>query len=174
MGIKKILRNILIEHIEKDSIEKIDEDDFLMQLDDLTTLDLEDDQVSTPDYNEDTDNFIDNFNGVYMHIRRRDEFPSAGPFELFLLDVNHNTIGFIRGTKSGKGIISFNLIFIDEENRGMGLGTEIYEYFLNKGFAIKSDSEITDSTNSLYRKLLSKGYQPVEYSYSGSVGFLPK
>jgi hypothetical protein len=148
------------------------EEEFKDILTDLVTLDLEDDQVFTPKFNEETDSYIDKIGSslhpTYLYVRNRDELPIRGPFEIFLLDVKDNEIGFIRGIK-GEGFISFNLIYINNDNRSQGIGTEIYKYFLNQGISIKSDDEITDSTYGLYLKLLSKGYKPLIYG-DGSVG----
>jgi hypothetical protein len=77
-------------------------------------------------------------------------------------DFNDNVIGFIRGTKRDK-LISFNLVFLMPEERGRGIAYDIYRYFLNNGYTIKSDDEITDGTYSLYLKLLGDGFKPVVF-----------
>lgn len=167
---RKIIRDLVKENMNssKNDYEIVNKEDFEEALSDLATLDLEDDQVRIPGFDEDRDSYIFRIGKIYVHIRDRDEIPSAGPFELFILDVKDQPIGFIRGTVSNK-IISFNLIFINKENRGWGIGTEIYEHFLNNGYIIKSDDEITDSTYSLYLKLLKKGYLPIIFN-DGRVG----
>lgn len=165
--LKKIIREIISESLNS-NYEVVNEEQFEEALTDLATLDLEDDQVRIPVFDEDRDSYIFQVGKIYIHIRDRDEIPSAGPFELFILDVKDQVIGFIRGTVSNK-IISFNLIFINEENRGWGIGSDIYEYFLNDGYIIKSDDEITNSTYSLYMKLLKKGYTPLIFN-DGRVG----
>jgi len=126
----------------------------------LLTLDLEEDQVRIPKFNEETDFFIFQIGKVYIHIRNRHEMPVSGPFELFVLDINDDVIGFIRGTKKEK-LISFNLIYLMSEKRGYGIGYDIYEYFLNNGYTIKSDSQITDGTYGLYLRLLKNGFKPI-------------
>jgi hypothetical protein len=136
--------------------------DFEEALDNLTTLDLEDDQVRIPEFNEDTDTYIFQIYKHYVHIRKKDELPSSGPFELFILNVNDDVIGFLRGTKNPT-TISFNLVYLNEDNRGWGIATDIYEYFLNKGYIIKSDSEITQATQGLYLKLVNMGYKPLVF-----------
>jgi GNAT superfamily N-acetyltransferase len=168
--ISEILRIRLIEHQLKDIAELIDEETFIELLEGLNTLNLEDDQVGVPNYNEETDDFLGYIKYGYLHVRNRDELPDAGPFELFVLDNNDEVMGFIRGTKNTT-YISFNLIYIHDEHRGLGTGLSIYEYFLNEGLAIKSDSEITDSTYGLYMKLLSMGYKPLMYT-DGTVGLV--
>lgn len=163
-NLRKIIRQIILES-SNSNYEVASEEDFEQTLSDLSTLDLEDDQVRIPEFDEDRDTYIFQVYKSYIHIRDREGIPSAGPFELFILDVNDQPIGFIRGTVSNK-IISFNLIFINEENRGWGIGTEIYERFLNDGYIIRSDDEITDSTYSLY-----VNYPPTQ---SDGVGFKPE
>jgi hypothetical protein len=155
--IKKLLKEIL------NNISNFEE-----TLENLTTLDLEDDQVNIPNYNEETDAYIFQVYNNYIHIRRKDELPSSGPFELFILDVNDNVIGFIRGTKNPT-TISFNLVFINEDNRGWGIATDIYKYFLDNGYIIKSDTEITQGTQGLYLKLVDAGYKPLTFN-DGRVG----
>ncbi len=77
-------------------------------------------------------------------------------------------IGFIRGTKS-EFVISFNLIHIKEDYRGNGIGSEIYQEFLDVGYIVKSDKEITYSTYSVYDKLALYGYTPIIFN-DGRVG----
>ena len=144
------------------------EEDFKEALEDLTTLDLEDDQVRYPPFNEDMDSYIIQVGKVYLHIRNEDELPNSGPFELFILNVKDEVIGFIRGTKKDK-TISFNLFYILPEERGMRIGSDIYKYFLNNGYTIKSDDEITYSTQSLYLNLLKEKFKPIIFD-DGRVG----
>jgi GNAT superfamily N-acetyltransferase len=82
-----------------ENIENQDIEDFKNALSDLATLDLEDDQVRIPKFNEETDPFIFQIGNTYIHIRNRNEMPQSGPFELFILDIDDDVIGFIRGTK---------------------------------------------------------------------------
>lgn len=139
-------------------------DDFNDMALDLATLDLEDDQVRLPKFNEETDNYILQIGYNYLYIRNRDALPNSGAYELFILDGDDEQIGFIRGTKKDN-IISFNLIYIMPEARGKGIGSDIYEYFLNNGFIVRSDSEITDSTYGLYTKLAKHGgYTPIIFN----------
>lgn len=142
-------------------------EEFEETLSELSTLDLEDDEVRIPKYDEDTDSYIDTVGRCYLYVRNRDELPIAGPFEIFVLNVDDETIGFFRGTKN-QSLISFNLVYFKDEYRGFGYGTDIYKYFLNNNYIIKSDSEITDSTESLYLKL-SKDYKTLCFD-DGSVG----
>lgn len=104
----------------------------------------------------------------YLFILERKALPSSGPFEIIVEDYDDNIIGFIRGTKKDK-VVSFNLIHIKEDNRGSGIGTGIYQKFLDNGFIIKSDSEITDDTYSMYDKLVIYGYKPLIFT-DGRVG----
>jgi len=136
--------------------------DFEEALDNLTTLDLEDDQVRIPEFNEDTDTYIFQLHNTYIYIRRRNDMPSNGPFELFLLDINDDVIGFLRGTKNPT-TISFNLVYLNEDKRGWGIMTELYQHFLDKGYIIKSDAEITQGTQGLYLKLVNMGYKPLVF-----------
>lgn len=166
-NLRKTIRRIILESSNSD-YEVASDDDFERALSDLSTLDLEDGQVRVPEFDEDRDTYIFQIGKIYIHIRDREDIPSAGPFELFVLDVKDRPIGFIRGTVSNK-VISFNLIFINEENRGWGIGSEIYEHFLNDGYVVRSDDEITDPTYSLYMKLYKKGYVPLVFA-DGRVG----
>lgn len=169
MGTRKfIITNILDYMNEKQIIKDEDVDNFKDTLLDLTTLDLEDDQVRIPLFNLKTDPYIFQIGKLYLHIRNRDEFPISGPFELFVLDIEDDVIGFIRGTKKDK-ILSFNLVYLIPEKRGWGIGYDIYEHFLNDGYTIKSDDEITDGTYSLYLKLLNNGFSPIIFN-DGRVG----
>ena len=145
-------------------------EEFEEELENLSTLDLEDDQVRIPSFNEETDDYILKVYDVYIHIRNRDKLPTSGPFELFLLDIDDNVMGFIRGTKN-ENIISFNLIFLLDEYRGWGRGSDIYKHFLDNGFIIKSDTEITSSTFSLYTNLVEDGYKPLIFD-DGCVGIV--
>ena len=156
-----------MQEIKKFQTENVEEE-FKQALDDLETLDLEDEQVRIPKFNEDSDPFIIQVGKVYLHIRNRDELPESGPFELFILNVKDEVIGFIRGTKRDN-LISFNLFYIFPDERGMGIGYDIYEHFLNDGYTIKSDSEITYGTKSIYLKLLNNGFEPIVYD-DGRVG----
>jgi hypothetical protein len=155
--IKTTIREYFNENFENDNVE-----DFKEALLNLATLDLEDDQVVIPSFNEDTDSYIFQIGKIYIYVRNRDELPNAGPFELFILDINDEVIGFIRGTKNNK-LISFNLFYLNNEKRGWGIGYDIYEYFLNNGYTIKSDDEITDGTHNLYLKLLNNGFKPIVF-----------
>lgn len=159
-SIKKLLRKYLNEQQNAQ--------DFEDRLLDIMTLDLEDDQVRIPSFNEDSDTFIFQINNIFIHIRNYDDMPKSGPFELFILDMNDDVIGFIRGTKHNK-MISFNLVYIIPEERGKGIGYDIYEYFLNNGYTIKSDKEITSGTYSIYWKLLKNGFTPILFD-DGRVG----
>ena len=158
-----------LDEIQKNKFQPEDvEEEFKQALDDLETLDLEDEQVRTPSFDEDTDSYIIQVGKVYLHIRKRDELPKSGAFELFILNTKDEVIGFIRGTKRDK-LISFNLFYIFPNERGMGIGYDIYEYFLNDGYTIKSDDEITYGTKSLYLRLLNNGFKPIIFD-DGRVG----
>lgn len=161
-------KKFIQEYLRKFLNENTNIEDFKQSLLDITTLNLEDDQVQIPPFNQETDPFIFQIGKIYIHIRQKDDLPNSGPFELFILNVNDEVIGFIRGTKNPT-TISFNLIYITPENRGWGIGPNIYEYFLNSGYIIKSDTEITEATYNLYLKLLNKGYTPLLFD-DGTVG----
>jgi hypothetical protein len=133
----------------------------------IATLSLEDDQVRYPQIDSENQTLLFSGSNYDLYVLNRKKLPPSGPFELVIED--GDVIGFIRGTKFNK-IISFNLIHLQDEARGSGIGTNIYEQLLQSGYTIKSDSEITDSTHSLYLKLLSKGYKPLIFN-DNSVGF---
>jgi len=143
-------------------------EEFEDKLLDITTLNLEDDQVRIPQFDQNKDYHLLNINDVDLYIRNRKQLPESGSYELFISNIDGDDIGFIRGTKLNN-ILSFNLIYITPEHRGEGIGTEIYEYFLNHGYIIKSDSEITDSTYSIYTKLAKSIYKPIIFN-DGRVG----
>ena len=165
MNNKKYIMTSLYEYLNE-SYRIVTKPEFEDVLLDLSTLDLEDDQVRYPkNYNYETHLF--GGKNYDLYILEREELPISGSFEILIED-GDEIIGFIRGNKN-KEIISFNLIHIKEEYRGKGIGTDIYEKFLNDGFIIKSDSEITDSTYSLYTRLLIYGYTPIIFN-DGRVG----
>ena len=149
---------------------QVSKEEFEDVLLDLSTLDLEDDQVRYPKTDSREHEFLFGGNNYNLYILDKQTLPSSGPFEISITDDDDEVIGFIRGTKSGK-IISFNLIHIKEENRGQGIGSDIYESFLKDGYIIKSDNEITDSTYSLYSKLVIYGYKPLLFA-DGTVGLM--
>lgn len=133
-------------------------------LSELTTLDLEDDQVRYPRSEGRGGKYIFGGRGYSLFLLDRNELPISGPFEIIIEDSNSDDIiGFIRATKH-KNIISINLIHILEEKRGWGIGSDIYEKFLNSGLIIKSDTEITDSTYSLYYRLMLNGFKPLIFN----------
>ena len=163
MKLRKFIATTIREYLNKQqNVENEDIENFKEALLNLATLDLEDDQVRIPTFNEETDSYIFQIGEIYIHIRNKDELPISGPFELFILDVKDDVVGFIRGTKNNK-LISFNLIYLTPEKRGWGIGYDIYKYFLDNDYTIKSDDEITDGTYSLYLKLLNNGYKPIVF-----------
>lgn len=161
--VRKIIRKLLSEQDNAVTIEE-----FTDALLNLYTLNLEDDQVVLPKFDKNLDHYIFQIDNVFIHARRREALPTAGPFELFILDSDDDIIGFIRGTKNNKNI-SFNLVFINPDSRGFGIGTSIYEHFLDDGYTIKSDDEITEGTYNLYLKLAESGYTPLVFP-DGRVG----
>lgn len=144
----------------KEQYEAVDRSEFKRVLLDLATLDLEDDQIRYPKIGDRKQTHLFGENNYDLYILDRPKLPDSGPFEIIIDDNDDNIIGFIRGTKD-KNIISFNLIHIKDEHRGGGIGTDIYEHFLKDGYIIKSDTEITDSTYSLYDRLVIYGYTPI-------------
>jgi hypothetical protein len=167
--IKKRLR-ILLESSKLNRYKTVDRETFKDVLLNITTLDLEDSQVRYPNIDGKKQKFLFGGNKYYLSILDRGELPSVGPFELVIENDDDEIIGFIRGTKNAN-IISFNLIHIQEDYRGSGIGTDIYEKFLNKGFIIKSDSEITDATYSMYDRLVLYDYKPLIFD-DGTVGLI--
>ena len=147
----------------KNSYKEVGEEDFMDALLDLATLDLEDGQVSYPKEEGLDLHHLFGGNDYDLYLINRDSLPSSGPFECFISNNDDENIGFIRGIKSGN-IISINLIHIDNESRGNGIGTDIYEKILDEGYLIRSDHEITDSTYSLYSNLMYSGYRPLLFS----------
>lgn len=172
MKLKNILKQIIVE--SKWDYRFVDKEEFEDALGELATLDLEDDQVIIPRFNGKTDPYIFYITAwragdIYVHIRNRNGIPESGAFELFLLN-DDETIGFMRGTKKDK-IISFNLAFVLPEERGKGIGSAIYEYFLNDGYIIKSDTEISDGTYTIYDRLTYDGFKPIVFE-DGTVGLI--
>lgn len=165
MKLKKIINNIISQYLlENNHIQK-----FKKYLSILNNIHLHDDQVHIPPFNIHSDHFLFQLNQSYFHIRNSSHFPISGPFELFILDINDDVIGFIRGT-THKNIISFNLIYIIPEKRREGLGFNIYTHFLNNNYTIKSDSQISDDTYYLYLKLLNNNFSPIIF-HDNTVGF---
>lgn len=157
---KNLIKKTIIESIMQDYT-IVDEKQFESALSDLATLDLEDDQVRYPKTDGKKYTSLFSVNGAFLYLLNRTALPKSGPFEIIIENFDDDVIGFIRGTKN-KNIISFNLIHIKEDYRGRGIGSYIYEEFLSKGFIIKSDSEITDSTYNVYYKLVKYyGYIPL-------------
>ena len=162
--IKSNLRKILNEEFEISSVE-----DFEEALLNLATLDLEDGQVIYPKISNRKQNYLFGGRNYNLYLLDKNELPNNGPFEISIQDDDEDVIGFIRGNKKNN-IISFNLIHIKEDYRGLGIGTDIYETFLNDGFIIMSDDEITDSTYSIYNSLVKYGgIKPIVFD-DGRVG----
>lgn len=135
----------------------------------LATLELEDDQVRYPKTDDRSKNYIYGGDKYNLMILDRSKIPDAGPFEMSIEDDNGAQIGFLRATISDNAI-SINLIHVKPENRGFGIGQDIYEYFLKSGYVVKSDKEITDSTYSIYTKLADTyGYDRILFD-DGRVG----
>lgn len=153
---------------EKSEYIESNKEEFLDKLLDLSTLDLEDDQVRYSKSNNRSRSYLFGGSNYDLYILDHNDLPEYGAFEILITDDDENIIGFIRGTKSDK-IISFNLIHIKEDYRGNGIGTDIYENLLDDGYIIKSDSEITSDTYSMYDRLLTYGYLPLIFD-DGAVG----
>lgn len=153
-------------------VEVATEEEFTDALLKLATLDLEDDQVRYPMVGGVKIETLFGGNEYWLNILNRTELPESGSFELSIENNDEDVIGFIRGTKL-KNTLSFNLIHIMEDYRGKGIGTDIYEKFLEMGYTIKSDTEITDSTYSMYDRLQKQGYEPLIYK-DGRVGLRKK
>lgn len=149
---KNLIKKAIIESIMQEYT-VADEKEFESALSDLATLDLEDNEVRYPKIDGKKYTSLFSVKGAFLYLLGRTALPESGPFEIMIENIDDDIIGFIRGTKN-KNIISFNLIHIKEDYRGRGIGSDIYEEFLSNGFIIKSDSEITDSTYSIYYKLV--------------------
>ena len=135
----------------------------------IATLDLEDSQVRYPKIEGREQTMVGSGKDYNLYLLDRDKMPESGAFEISIQDDNGEPIGFIRGTKSNK-TISINLIHLQEQNRGKGIGTDIYEKLLDEGYTIKSDKEITDDTYSLYDRLgADKNNEKLVYS-DGRIG----
>ena len=159
--IKKLVYNSLNEQL--DYKEEVTKDEFTDALLDLSTLDLEDDQVRYPKINHENKSYLFGGNKYDLYILERSDLPTSGAFEIIIENNDEEVIGFIRGNKN-KNTISFNLIHIKEEHRGQGIGTDIYEKFLNDGYIIISNKEITSDTYSMYDRLFLYGYKPLIYN----------
>lgn len=167
--------NKLNEEVRKEfQYEEVDFDTFEEALSKLATLDLDDSQIRNGQIDPDDLSFL--FGGKYyggsywLYILNYDDLPSSGSFQIAIKgDDDEEIIGTIRGNKFGN-IVSFRFIHINEENRGNGIGTDIYRKFLDSNFIIKSDKEITDSTYSIYYNLARSGdYKPLIFA-DGRVG----
>jgi ribosomal protein S18 acetylase RimI-like enzyme len=162
---KQLLRDAglkVVEYKDKQSFDKFEElmfsrpsratneefDDAALR---LATLNLEDGQVIYPNLKTVPQELLWSKRNYDLYIARHKDIPEAGPFELSI-DQDNEVVGFVRATIANN-TISINLIHIKEEFRGAGIGTDIYETLLEKGYVIKSDSEITDSTYSIYDTL---------------------
>lgn len=139
-------------------VNRVSKSEFNEKLEELQTLDLEDDQFTMPKFNAAKDKLVDTFaDEAHLMVRGKDAISPFGAHELFIVDNDDKPIGFVRLTKSPEQI-SINMIYIDEDYRGRGIGSDFYRYWLDKGVSIKSDKEITDGTAAIYQKLASEGY----------------
>lgn len=166
----KLLKEYITKLLRESSneYEEVDKETFEDALLDLSTLSLEDNQVRYPKIENKTESYLFGGNLYDLYILDRDSLPSSGSFEIIIKDNDDEIIGFIRGNKKDE-IISFNLIHINEDSRGKGIGTDIYEKLLKDNYIIKSDSEITDDTYNMYDKLSYYGYQRLKFN-DGTVG----
>ena len=178
---KKLLKDIINQKAGFDPNQQRNDDgtwgsggqDVENALEALQTLELEDDQVRIPEFNPDTDEIIDKLEpGVFIYGKNSAEIREVGPQELFLLDSDDEIMGFVRLTKNKKQA-SINLIYLKENFRGYGYGSNFYKYFLDKGVNLKSDSEITGGTMGLYKSLIRQGY-PYKIDSKGRVILKPK
>jgi GNAT superfamily N-acetyltransferase len=154
---------IFIKESNSLSFKEVDKETFENALLNQSINDLEDGQVSYPNMNDREQHYLTGDKGYSLYLLDKEEFPNKGPFELNITNDEDENIGFIRGTVSNK-IISFNLIHIQEEYRGQGIGSDIYQQFLDDGYIFRSDSQITDATYSLYTGLLIYGYTPIVFN----------
>lgn len=150
----------------------VEKEEFKDALLDLATLSLEDDQVRYPKFDNKNKSYLFGGSNYDLFVLNKNGLQERGPFEM-IIEQDNEVIGFMRGTKKANKTISFNLVHIKDEYRGNEIGTDIYQEFLNDGYTIKSDKEITDSTYSVYLKLLSYGYRPIVFD-DDTVGLLPK
>lgn len=140
-------------------LDTISREEFEQQLEKQNTLDLEDDQVILPHFNKNKVHFIDTLiaGEAHLMLNNQEEIQPYGPHEFFIVDNDDNIIGFSRLTKNPSQV-SINLIYINEDYRGMGIASEFYKYWLDKGLSIKSDKEITSGTQAVYMSLVKQGY----------------
>jgi hypothetical protein len=166
----KLLKEYITKLLRESSneYEEVDKETFEDTLIDLSTLSLEDNQVRYPKIENKTESYLFGGNDYDLYVLDRDSLPSSGSFEIIIKDNDDEIIGFIRGNKKDE-IISFKLIHIQENSRGKGIGTDIYEKLLKDNYIIKSDSEITDDTYNMYSKLPYYGYQRLKFN-DGTVG----
>lgn len=167
--IKKFIKTSLHKYLNEQDEHIVSKEEFEDALLNLATLDLEDSQVRYPKTQGRELSYLFGGNEYDLYLLDKPTLPSSGPFEILIEDKD-DVIGFIRGTKAS-GVISFNLIHIMPEYRGNGIGTDIYEKFLNQGYTIISDNEITDETYSMYSRLQLYGYKPLIFS-DGRVGLV--
>ena len=154
--LENIISDIVPEIDESNAVElSIAEQDEL--LDSLLVNDLEESSLEIPEFNEDNDGFLfQNGLDAYVHVRGRESLPDAGPFELIVLDIDDKPIGYFRGTKNGDKM-SFNMVVIEEDSRGQGIGKGVYKKFLENGRQIQSDTQLTESSIGLYKSLRNDG-----------------
>ena len=132
--------------------------EFEQQLEKQNTLDLEDDQVILPHFNKNRVHFVDTLivGEAHLMLNNQEEIQAYGPHEFFIVNNDDDIIGFSRLTKNPSQV-SINLIYINEDYRGIGIATEFYKYWLDKGLEIKSDEEITSGTQAVYLSLVQQG-----------------
>ena len=81
---------------EKKSYEIVDRDTFQTALLNLSTLELEDEQVRYPRIGNRNIKHLFGGNKYDIYILDRDKLPESGPFELTIEDNDETTIGSIR------------------------------------------------------------------------------
>lgn len=138
------------------------QDTIEQALDHLTVNDLEDDQVFSKPLPSAQDADLtyltklganpSGFGGFHVYVRG-DGVRAAGPHEFFFFDNSDQPIGLARMTKS-ETRASINMIAFVEDERRCGHATAFYTHILSDwGIDVRSDSQITDATALLYKKL---------------------
>jgi len=85
---------------------------------------------------------------------------------LFISDAMEEPIGYVKFNKmyTLPNAITISMTYLYEDHRGQGIMSTAYEYLLDYYGVIVSDSNLTDDSTNLYRKLARK-YHSYIYDY---------
>lgn len=85
---------------------------------------------------------------------------------LYISNAMEEPLGYVKFNKmyTIPNAIVISMTYLYEDNRGQGIMSTGYEYLLNHYGVLVSDSDLTDDSTNLYRKLTSK-YHSYLYDY---------